>query len=445
MNAMRFDASGLPVWIIANKSRYFLCSCFAYLSFAFCVFTCFLVWIVLLVVQEEMWLHQLGSLNLSGESCVFVNLAGHAGGNIDVEYDMSKVNYLAPLAAAKAAQALNFGHWIQSSTQAVKSERSGQILYSRWNMMIDYALGELTLPVSIVKLGMLYSKSAGVIGQEGGALNIVDLVRLPLTPVMGDGTAPLQPQEVSDAAHRLAWLALSDSATRPIDINMMCKSKFTVSNSAKQGEGGLINVDQPPKIYHVQGDSAPPSADHGVCHHRPCLRVYDAVGPEIFTFLQLLRKFASYQRRGGYFQHYLCPVHIGYRNMERVLKVQTIGNINLQFISLLRSEQDGLVDSVVGDCTVWQELLGGEHKLMKLDEAFQFQENAAFKRRFPYISIIKWLLKKPKVFVPCISLGFEIVLAFMARGCCVENGKCADKNTRRNTRSDEEERPSGSL
>ena len=39
---------------------------------------------------------------------------------------MMAVNYRAPIAAARACEALGFGHWIQSSTQAVKAERAGQ-------------------------------------------------------------------------------------------------------------------------------------------------------------------------------------------------------------------------------------------------------------------------------------------------------------------------------
>ena len=59
------------------------------------------------------WRDQLGSLGLRGEDCVFVNLAGVAGpkdGSLDAMMD---VNYLAPAAAAAAAQELQFGHWVR--------------------------------------------------------------------------------------------------------------------------------------------------------------------------------------------------------------------------------------------------------------------------------------------------------------------------------------------
>ena len=66
----------------------------------------------------SMWLDHLGSLNLGGENCVFVNLAGVAGPNKIHPDNMMAVNYRAPIAAAKACEQLEFGHWIQSSTQA---------------------------------------------------------------------------------------------------------------------------------------------------------------------------------------------------------------------------------------------------------------------------------------------------------------------------------------
>ena len=73
---------------------------------------------------------------------------------------MMAVNYRAPLAAARACEALGFGHWVQSSTQAVKAERAGQVPYSRWKAMADYSLARLEkLPVSVFTLGLLYCKA----------------------------------------------------------------------------------------------------------------------------------------------------------------------------------------------------------------------------------------------------------------------------------------------
>ena len=174
--------------------------------------------------------------------------------------------------------------------------------------MADSALSRMDgLPVSIASLGLLYCKvpaaspplwshtmpraravswyipshprphashrttavtipgqNDGVVGQDGQGLNLIDIAMLPLTPIVGNGTAPLQvrpslrpffppttqppsipaacynhpphpyrwpncprtphfyprscqPQEVTDAAERLAFLAFCDPATRPMD------------------------------------------------------------------------------------------------------------------------------------------------------------------------------------------------------------------------------------
>ena len=63
-----------------------------------------------------------------------------AGPRSDRPDAMMAVNYRAPIAAARACEALEFGHWVQSSTQAVKAERAGQVPYSRWKAMADYAV-----------------------------------------------------------------------------------------------------------------------------------------------------------------------------------------------------------------------------------------------------------------------------------------------------------------
>jgi len=51
--------------------------------------------------------------------------------------------------------------------------------------MADFSLANMQrLPASIVLLGLLYSKDDGLIGQQGSALNLADLVKFPLTPIM---------------------------------------------------------------------------------------------------------------------------------------------------------------------------------------------------------------------------------------------------------------------
>ena len=65
--------------------------------------------------DERMWQDQLQSLGLEGENCVFVNLAAVAGPVLRINDAMMHVNYRAPVAAARACETLQFGHWIQSS------------------------------------------------------------------------------------------------------------------------------------------------------------------------------------------------------------------------------------------------------------------------------------------------------------------------------------------
>lgn len=77
--------------------------------------------------EVDHWQDQLGSLGLGGEDSAFINLAAVAGPVPGRPEAMMAVNYNAPLAAARACEALGFGHWIQGSTQAVKAERGGQV------------------------------------------------------------------------------------------------------------------------------------------------------------------------------------------------------------------------------------------------------------------------------------------------------------------------------
>ena len=62
------------------------------------------------------------------------------------------------------------------------------------------------------------------------------------------------------------------------------------------------------------------------------------------------------------------PVYIDYRNMERIVNCVSLGNLNRQFISLLRSEQDADTP-IVGDCSDWQRIAGQDAQLATLDES----------------------------------------------------------------------------
>ena len=110
----------------------------------------------------------------------------------------------------------------------------------------------------------------------------------------------MQPQEVTDAAQRIAFLALTDPSTRPLQLHKI------------------------PELDRDK-DKLPLSRQ---------VRYYDAVGPETISMVEMLKRFAEFQGNNSF-----RPVFIDYRNMERVLNVKSLGNLNRQFVSLLRSEQ----------------------------------------------------------------------------------------------------------
>lgn len=84
------------------------------------------------------------------------------------------------------------------------------------------------------------------------------------------------------------------------------------------------------------------------------------------SMLELLTKFAEYQGNSSF-----RPVHIGYQNMEKILEIRSLGNMNRQFVSLLKSEQETRAPPMVGDPTMWAQLFSPSAQLTTLDEAFQ--------------------------------------------------------------------------
>jgi hypothetical protein len=128
------------------------------------------------------------------------------------------------------------------------------------------------------------------------------------------------------------------------------------------------------------------------------LRVYDAVGPESMSLLELLQKFSHYHGKPTF-----RPVNIDYRNMERVLNVASLGNLNRQFVSLLRSEQAAKFP-ILGDPTVWTKLLGENARLLTLKDAFAIR---SVKRRFPYTATARWVWDNPRVIWPGLQVVYE--------------------------------------
>lgn len=144
------------------------------------------------------------------------------------------------------------------------------------------------------------------------------------------------------------------------------------------------------------------------------VRYYDAVGPETITMVNMLKKFALYQGNKNF-----RPVFIDYRNMEKVLNVKSLGNLNRQFVSLLRSEQ-GAADPIIGNPCVWGSMLGEGSKLLTLDEAFcsstdAIQAKMNKRRMFPYFNTLKWVLNNPRVIPPGIMLSFEILDSYFIK------------------------------
>lgn len=189
--------------------------------------------------------------------------------------------------------------------------------------------------------------------------------------------APLQPMEVTDASERLALLAVSDTKYRPLQLTDTKRFKFAAHSSS--------------------------------------FMYYDAVGPETMTIQDMLCKFAKAQGN-----NHFKPVFIGYRNMERLLNVRSLGNLNRQFVSLLRSEQDSQYPPIIGDHKGWERILGEEAKLQRIDDAlFQLNDKQlrtnSF-RRFPYSSVLNIIYQYPKVIWPGMLLSMEIVDSYITNG-----------------------------
>ena len=74
--------------------------------------------------------------------------------------------------------------------------------------MADFHISNLKISTTILCLSLLYCRW-GAVGQETSneKLNLMDLALLPLTPILGNGMAPIQPIEVNDVALRIVAIA----------------------------------------------------------------------------------------------------------------------------------------------------------------------------------------------------------------------------------------------
>lgn len=197
----------------------------------------------------------------------------------------------------------------------------------------------------------------------------------------------MQPQEIMDAAERIAYLAFTDPASRPMQKELNGRRKESKLRSFT-------------------------------------FRHYDAVGPETMNILELLEKFAYYRGVKTF-----RPVHVGYRNFEMLLNVKSLGNLNRQFVSLLRSEQYAEAPTI-GNSKVWGDILGDGSRLQTLDEAFAPQcdiqsksQSSAVPPRFPISAILKFTYENPRVIYPGFFLLIEMMVSYYKNGSKIDEGK----------------------
>ena len=197
----------------------------------------------------------------------------------------------------------------------------------------------------------------------------------------------MQPQEIMDAAERIAYLAFTDPASRPMQKELNGRRKESKLRSFT-------------------------------------FRHYDAVGPETMNILELLEKFAYYRGVKTF-----RPVHVGYRNFEMLLNVKSLGNLNRQFVSLLRSEQYAEAPTI-GNSKVWGDILGDGSRLQTLDEAFAPQcdiqsksQSSAVPPRFPISAILKFTYENPRVIYPGFFLLIEMMVSYYNNGSKIDGGK----------------------
>ena len=177
--------------------------------------------------------------------------------------------------------------------------------------------------------------------------------------------APLQPQEVTDASSRIAFLALTNPKDRPIQFSyggtshrnnrnrtITALSQSHANTIADEAKSTFLS-NNPYLTLSTECSSNTTTSTSSIVPPVDTFMYYDTVGQETRTILEMLRIFAKEQGNDSF-----RPVFIEYRNMEKLLNVRSLGNLNRQFVSLLRSEQDS-DKPIIGDPTVWESLLLG--------------------------------------------------------------------------------------
>jgi hypothetical protein len=136
---------------------------------------------------------------------------------------------------------------------------------------------------------------------------MVDLALLPITPIMGNGRAPLQPLEVNDAAERIAFLALTEPTARPVQCSAKTSAMNFVGTSLHRARSSQSSSSSEPRNSQPTGTTADWYDKRCEQRHdwaRPKInpgrqytwRMYDAVGPETMVRCFLLVFFPGRSR-----------------------------------------------------------------------------------------------------------------------------------------------------
>jgi hypothetical protein len=207
-----------------------------------------------------------------------------------------------------------------------------------------------------------------------------------------------------DASARIAFLALTDPKDRPI--------QFHEKGTNHRNRTSAVGPFDVASDMSIESESNIQSTTPVSPNATPSFIYYDAVGPETMTILEMLRIFAKAQGNNHFY-----PVFIGYRNMEKLLNVRSLGNLNRQFVSLLRSEQDSQ-KPIIGNPNVWEKLLGSDAQLQRIETALLMPNENNLqnkkKRTFPFGSVARLVIQNPKLMYPGFLLSVEIIDAFLS-------------------------------
>ena len=108
---------------------------------------------------------------------------------------------------------------------------------------------------------------------------------------------------------------------------------------------------------------------------------------------------------------------VDYRNFEQVLNAASLGNLNRQFVSLLRSEQDA-ERPIVGNPETFETLLGENATLFRMKDALNERDDEGNRvrierRSFPVAGAARWVWHNKGVVIPGVNLALETVGTYL--------------------------------